>query len=122
MNKYLIAFLALYLPLAAESCDISKIEIKSMKVKKADPCRTKSCPHLTGVAVLINKCDTPIGVQLNMTAYDKHGAPVATREMWPASIRNIPQGEFTFSLEQWLDYEPDMHSFTLAPVSVKKWP
>lgn len=76
---------------------------------------------MLGVGTLINKCDEPIGIQLNMTALDKHGEPVSTKDMWPASIRNIPPGKFTFSLDYWLDYQPGIKSFTLEAVSIKRW-
>lgn len=76
---------------------------------------------MDGVAVLINKCTEPIGVQVKMTAYDKSGDPVATHMSWPASVSNIPPGEYTFSLLGFLDYSPDAKSFKVTVASVKRW-
>jgi hypothetical protein len=76
---------------------------------------------LKGIAVLKNKCTVPIGVQIKITGLDAAGQPVATRELWPASTRNIPPGEYDFSLDQWLDYDPAIRSFRLTPVRVRQW-
>jgi hypothetical protein len=92
-----------------------------MKAKFVDECRTTSCPFMKGVAVLTNGCSGPIGVQLKITAYDKAGAPVAARELWPASVNNIPPGDYTFSLDTWLGYDPEINTFEIAPVAVKRW-
>jgi hypothetical protein len=56
-----------------------------------------------------------------MTAYDRTRAPVAARELWPASTRNIPPGAYTFSLDQWFDYDPEMKTFDLIPIEVREW-
>ena len=108
-------------PPVAAGCAPSDISIKSMKAKFVDECRTTSCPYMKGVAVLTNGCSEPIGVQLKITAYDKAGAPVAARELWPASVKNIPPGDYTFSLDTWLDYDPEINTFEIAPVAVKRW-
>lgn len=102
-------------------CTLSDISIKSVKAKFVDECKTRQCISMKGVAVLTNRCSEPIGVQVKITGYDKAGAPVATRELWPASVRNIPPGDFTFSLDQWLDYDSEMKKFDVVPVAVKQW-
>ena len=71
--------------------------------------------------MLTNRCSEPVGVQLKMTAYDRTRTPVATRELWPASTRNIPPGDHTFSLDQWFDYDPEMKTFDLIPIEVREW-
>ena len=103
------------------ACTLSDISIKSVKAKFIDECKTRKCISMKGVAVLTNRCSEPIGVQVKITGYDKTGAPVATRELWPASVRNIPPGDFTFSLNQWLDYDSEMKKFDVVPVAVKQW-
>lgn len=60
-------------------------------------------------------------MQIKITGYDKKGAPMATRDLWPASVKNIPPGDYTFSLDTWLDYEPGMKSFELEPIDIKRW-
>ncbi len=71
--------------------------------------------------MLTNHCDIAVGVQIKITAVDESGAPIATDEMWPASTRNIPPGDFTFSIDQWLDYQPGMKGVLLEPVDVTQW-
>ncbi len=105
----------------ATSCSLSDISIKSMKVRFVDECRASPCIYLKGVAVLTNACSVPIGVQIKIIGYDKSGSPMATRELWPASTSNISPGDYTFSLDQWLDYQPGMESVELIPVRVRQW-
>ena len=76
---------------------------------------------MKGVAVLTNNCAEAVGVQIKITGFDSTGAPVATRDLWPASVRNIPPGDYTFSLDQWLDYDPEIKKFGLQPIEVKQW-
>jgi hypothetical protein len=76
---------------------------------------------MKGVAVLTNRCREPVGVQVKITGYDKSGSPVATSELWPASIRNIPTGDYPFSLDQYLDYDPSIKKFDLKVIEVKQW-
>ena len=108
-------------PPALAECSVADITMKSTKAKFVDECRRSPCVTLKGVGVLTNKCSEPIGVQLKITAYDKAGAPVSTRELWPASTRNIPPGDYTFSLDQWIEYDPEIKTFDVIPVSVEKW-
>jgi hypothetical protein len=119
-----ITFVAILLACAYPAwaaCTLSDITIKSMKARFVDECRRSPCIYMKGVAVLTNRCSEPAGVQLKMTAYDRTGAPVATRELWPANTRNIPPGDYTFSLDQWLDYDPEMKTFDLVPIEVRQW-
>lgn len=119
-----IMFVAILLACANPAwaaCRLSDITIKSMKAGFVDECRRSPCIYMKGVAVLTNRCSEPVGVQLKITAYDRAGAPVATRELWPASTRNIPPGDYTFSLDQWLDYDPEIKTFDLVPIEVRQW-
>ena len=110
-------------PTAAEppGCSVANIHIKSMKAGFADKCRVSDCTILEGVAVLTNTCSEPVGVQLKITSLDKAGNPVSTRDFWPASIKNIPPGDYTFTLDQALDYNPAIKSFEISPIDVRKW-
>lgn len=102
----------------AKACSVSDIEIKSIRARFVDECSTAPCIYLKGVAVLTNKCADPIGVQIKITGYNASREPMATNELWPASVGNIPPGDYTFSIDQWLDYEPGMKSVELQPNSV----
>jgi hypothetical protein len=121
MRIFFVCFSLLLSHAAWTECALSEISIKSVKVKFVDECRRSPCPHIKGVAVLINQCSESVGVQIKITAFDKAGAPIATRDLWPASTRNIPPGDYTFSLDQWLDYDPEMKKFELTPIRVKQW-
>lgn len=106
---------------ANATCSISDIEIKSMRVRFVDECQRSPCFYMKGVAVLTNRCAVPVGVQVKITGYDQSGLPVATRELWPASVRNIQPGDYTFSLDRYLDYDPSIEKIDLVPISVKQW-
>lgn len=102
----------------ASVCTTADIVIKSSKAafKRVDGSKA-----LDGIAVLVNKCSEPVGVQVKITAYDKAGEPIATRDLWPASVNNISPGEYPFSLRYYLDYTPEAKTFTITVVSVKRW-
>lgn len=102
-------------------CTTDEITIKSMRAKWVDSCRTRNCIYLKGVAVLSNNCPSATGVQVKIVGYDKQGNPVATRDLWPASINNIPPGDFTFTLDGFLDYDKSITNFKLEPIAVKTW-
>lgn len=106
---------------AVAGCNVADIGIKSFKAKFVNECRRSPCFYMKGVAVLTNRCAEPVGVQIKITAYDKGGAPVATRDLWPASVKNISPGDYTFSIDQWLDYDPEIKRFDLVPINVKRW-
>ncbi len=99
-------------------CNTSDITIKSSKVGFKKVGRRM---FMDGVAVLVNKCSGPVGVQVKMTAYDKNGEPVATNERWPASVSNIPPGDYTFSLLGFLDYSTDAKTFKVTVAGVNRW-
>ena len=108
-------------PPAWAGCTVSYISIKSIKAKFIDTCKRSPCPSMKGVAVLTNHCSEPVGVEIKITAYDKSGNPVAARDLWPASTNNIPPGNYTFSLDQWLDYDPEIKTFELTPITIRLW-
>lgn len=120
--KYVLALALLSATqLAHAGCSVSDIKITSLKAKFINTCGSADCTHMTGVATLVNSCAEATGVQIQITAYDKSDSPVSTSENWPASIRNIPPGSYTFSLDQWLDFDPAIASFGLKPIDVNQW-
>ncbi len=106
---------------AGAACSVADIKIKSMKWGFANSCRASDCSIMKGVAVLTNSCAEPVGVQLKIIGFDSADNPVATRDFWPASVRNIPPGDYTFSLDQHLDYDPSITSISIEPINVKPW-
>ena len=113
--KYVVALAFLVAThLVYADCSVSDIKITSMKAKFVKQL-------MQGVATLENNCAEAVGVQIQITAYDKDDSPVSTSELWPASVRNIPPGSYTFSLDQYLKYDPSISSFSLKPIDVRQW-
>ncbi|MCC8385320.1 hypothetical protein GPY51_21980 [Photorhabdus laumondii subsp. laumondii] len=104
---------------AYEECSLSDISIKSFKVNVVK--YKWGDIDLKGAGTLLNKCNTPVGVQLKLSAYDSAGNAVLVDDFWPASINNIPPGEYDFSILSGTDGNEDMKTFKLIPISVKKW-
>lgn len=111
---------AIAAPAKPVGCQPSDIAVKSVKAGFVDTCRQSSCPRLQGVAVITNRCPTPARIEMQLTALDSSGSPVATRSGWPASIDAIPPGDYTFSLDLWLDYDPQAKSFDLSVATVRE--
>lgn len=120
--KYVVALVFLAVSqLVLADCSVADIKITSLKAKFLNTCGSADCTHMIGVATLVNSFSEPTGAQIQITAYDKQSSPVSTSEHWPASIRNIPPGSYTFSLNQWLEYDPTITSFGLKVIDVNKW-
>jgi hypothetical protein len=119
MRLFLLIFFFAPISLVWAGCTLSDISIKSTKAKFVNPCKNTTGTHLKGVAVLTNRCSESIGLQVKITGYDKAGNPVATRDLWQASISNILPGDYTFSLDHWLDYDSDITKFDLVSISKK---
>lgn len=106
---------------AHSACKVADISIKSIKAKFVNVCKHKSCMFMKGVAVMNNGCSEAIGVQIKIIGHDKAGAPVSAKDTWPASVQNIPPGEYVFSLDTFLDYDAEIRSFSIQPIQVKRW-
>lgn len=106
---------------APTQCGPSAVAIKSIRARWVDTCRTQSCAHLQGAAVLTNNCQVPIGIEITLTGLDKSGVPVASRTGWPASVNNISPGDYTFSIDTWLEYDPAIKRFEVTVASTKIW-
>ncbi|WP_219096146.1 hypothetical protein [Pseudomonas sp. UMAB-40] len=121
--KYIVALAILAATqFAHASCSVSDIKITAMKAQFVDTCGgTKCSPHMTGVATLENTCAEAVGVQIQITGYDKSGSPVSTDELWPASVRNIPPGSYTFNMSQYLEYDPTIVTFNIKAIDVNRW-
>ncbi|MBB1295745.1 hypothetical protein, partial [Pseudoalteromonas sp. SR41-4] len=109
----LIFSLIFFSGFAMSECNIQAISVKNVNGKFVDKCNSahKPCWFMGGVGVIENSCEIPVGVQVKITAYDKLNSPVNTHEFWPASIRNIPKGEYVFSMPSNFEYSPEISSF-----------
>lgn len=76
---------------------------------------------MKGAGVLSNHCSKAIGVELKMIALDKNDTPIASKDFWPASVQNIPPGDYTFTLDHHIDYDPRIKAFSLEPIRVREW-
>jgi hypothetical protein len=100
---------------------LSDITIESIRARIVDECRRSKCTAMKAIAVLANRCAEPVGAGLKITGYDRAGRPVATRDLWPASVGHIPLGDYPFSLDQWLIYEPEIKAIGLTPIGIRHW-
>lgn len=102
----------------ATRCTVAHITIKSSKAHYA---KVAGKLYMKGIAVLTNKCADSVGVQVKMTSYAKDGSPVSTHESWPASISNIAPGDYTFTLDFFLDYDKEAKTFDVTVSRVNRW-
>lgn len=124
MNKIIFLLLLVsFGSIARQDCQVEDISVVRMDAKFVDKCSnfSKPCWFMGGTSTLKNGCDIPVGIQLKLTGYDKNGMPVDTMEFWPASIRNVPVGEYVFKMPQHFDYSSQIKTFAMEPVSVKVW-
>ncbi|MQB14603.1 hypothetical protein DXU77_05695 [Pseudomonas lactis] len=123
MSKKLIAALALMgiSSFSNAACSLSDITLTSVKTKFVSRCSAEDCIVLQGAAMIENKCSEAVGVQMQIIGLDQDGAAVTVDEFWPASIRNIPPGSYSFSLDQHLKYDPSIVKIELKVVNVEHW-
>lgn len=69
----------------------------------------------------MNQCQTPIGVMLQIYSYDKEKKPLQVYEWWPASTRNIPPGDYVFSLKHTLIYNENATGIHIKVIDTKQW-
>jgi hypothetical protein len=118
-----LALVAILMSLPGRAaCALSDITVKSMQAKFVNECEQSPCVHLKGAAVLTNDCAEPVGVQVTITAHAQSGARVAGQDWWLASHKNIPPGDYRFSMDYGIDYEPGMATVDLKPTRIKRWP
>lgn len=108
-------------PPVRPACDVSHIALKDVDGGFVDECSTRACPSFKGTGTLTNGCTTPIGVRLKITAFDAQGRAIQTRELWPASTRNIAPGDYAFSMDTWLEPDDRIERFAVEPAEVKAW-
>lgn len=95
------------------SCTVSKIVVDKLK---AQP---KGYGYFRITGRLTNNCDQATGVQIKVTVYDKAENILASPDLWPASVSNIPaHSEYPFEC---LQEAPGFHRFTVSVISVRTW-
>ncbi|HWQ37303.1 MAG TPA: hypothetical protein VNM24_01640 [Burkholderiales bacterium] len=106
---------------ALAECRVSDFEIRITKAQWVDECRRRSCPIMKGAAVLTNKCAVAASPQVRIVGLNKAGDPIAVHEAWPFGASNIAPGAHPFSLDQWLDYDPEIARFQAEVVRITTW-
>lgn len=107
---------------ARAGCEESEIELRLDRTEWVETSATDPYPVLKGTATLLNRCAEPAGVRVRLRAIDKDGNTVAVGELWPFGRRNVPPGEHSFSIDQWLGHDPEITGFRLETVAVHQWP
>lgn len=102
----------------APTCSAKNVHVTVNRARFVDKCLASHCYVMAGAATLENACATPIRAEVEITGYDHAGKPVATRREWPFSTDSIEPGAHVFSLDQALDYDSHIASFSVTPVNV----
>ena len=110
-------------PAPKPECSVSDIRISKTNAGMVDPCRSRSCPSLKGVTTIFNGCPYPVGVEIQVVLEDSAGNALVAKEFWPASTRNLPQGESVVSLDYPIDLPNPKaaSSFEVKAVAVRNW-
>lgn len=117
-----IALLALLaIPLSANACEPSDIDIESVKLGVTDTCRTRSCPRVKGVVTVVNRCESATGIELHVTGNDASGAAVWVGQFWPNSVSNVPTGRSALGVDTDGKGASSVKSFTVRVSRVKQW-
>ncbi|MEI7261339.1 hypothetical protein [Pectobacterium carotovorum] len=101
------------------SCNIKDISVKGFNAKFVDGYGKNK--YLRGAATVINNCNVPVGIEMKLSAVDESGNVIDVYDFWPASINNIPNGEYDFSLNGHIKYSEEIKSFKLTPIRVNAW-
>lgn len=120
MRIFLLVSLFSFISPVWAGCALSDISINSVKLKFVDACRSSPCIQSRGVAVLNNRCAAPVAVKVKITGYDKEGLPTSTYDFWVNSGNNVPPGNYPFSLDYKLSFDPDMKRYDVIAVDIKQ--
>lgn len=112
---------ALFSSSAFPACTVSDFDVKISHVKWVDNCRTQSCPMLRGAAVVTSRCASVAGVQIRFVGLDANKQPVAVTTPWPFSTNNIESGEHPISLDNLLEYDAEIKTFTVEVIKTSVW-
>jgi hypothetical protein len=117
--RLVLLLLCAVLPLTAwAECSPKDISVRITKARWVDECKTRSCVYLKGAAVMHQGCRQPVAVKVRIVGHAEDGTPVAADELWPFSTRNVEPGVHPFGIDQWLDYDEEIRTFSLEAVEV----
>lgn len=120
MRIFLLVSLFLFVSPVWARCALFDISITSVKLKFVDACSDSPCIQSRGVAVLNNRCAAPVSVKVKITGYDKKGLPTSTYDFWVNGGNKIAPGNYPFSLDYKLSFDPDMKRYDLIAVDIQQ--
>lgn len=106
---------------AQAQCELSDIDVQLTRWKWAEGCALSDCLVLKGVGVLKSRCQDGSTAIVRITGYDEAGMPVQTNETMPF-MRELPAGQHPFSIDLWLDHNPDIEAIRLEVVDLYRFP
>ncbi|MBC3214231.1 hypothetical protein [Serratia fonticola] len=101
------------------SCTVNDIDFGEVNFRFA-PKYENGQKQLIGISYLINKCTSPIGVQVRQVGFDKNNKAISVETFWPASINNIQAGRYDFPLYP-VHVDERIVRFLVTAESVKVW-
>ncbi len=102
-------------------CTVSDFSVEINNFTFANKCSQSDCYYMEGSATLTNACAVPSGAQLKIVGLNANNKPIASRNFWPESIRNIPVGKTVVSLDQALDHNSEITQITLEVIDTRVW-
>ena len=100
-------------------CNLADVEVSITEAVWHNRCSKKNCAELKGTAMLVSRCNEPVGVLIRLSGRDADGAVIAQRELWPYAISNVSAGEHSFSISKWLKYDAAIREFRIDALAVK---
>ncbi len=100
-------------------CNLADVEVSITEAVWHNRCSKKNCAELKGTAMLVSRCNAPVGVLVRLSGHDAEGAVIAKREFWPYAISNVSAGEHAFSISKWLKYDAAIREFRIDAVDVR---
>lgn len=102
-------------------CNTNDFNINIREYSFINECRVSDCSVMKGTAIITNNCINSAGVEVKIIGYDKNNEIIKVRDIWPASINNIPPGEYPISINQYLEFDKRIESISIEPIRVKIW-
>lgn len=110
-----VATLALFVsPYAWAQCKPSDIDIDKVRGRVDGD-------YVYVAGRLVNNCASATGVQIKITVYNKAGDILTVRDLWPASINNIPpRSDFPFEIM--VPRQAGFANFDTRVIGTRVWP
>ena len=121
MRRALLSLLIAAVPsgfaIGAEPCTVADVEVKVARWYDEQNLRM----YFTVVGELVNNCNAPTGAQVRFVGRDAKGNLVSVRELWPASVRNIPARSRSPFQTHAFPYDRNVKTLSAEVIEVKQW-